>query len=154
MVARPRKWVAPVILVFLKEESSSYGYEIMERLEEEFGFEQISPGSVYRALRQMDKEGLCTSKWEINSSEDGRQTACTLSLRRGKNFWRPGSSRVSSTEGLWTRSHESIGGVERPTLPPSSLCSAATTTPARPKPQKTYLAPQAAAWLGGGKAFP
>src|SRR5215217_4040875 len=64
MVARPRKWVAPVILVFLKEESSSYGYEIMERLQEEFGFEQISPGSVYRTLRQMENEGFCKTEWE------------------------------------------------------------------------------------------
>ena len=46
--------MTPVTLVLLKEESS-YGYEIMERLEEEFGFEQINPGSVYRTLRQMEK---------------------------------------------------------------------------------------------------
>jgi len=49
--------LTPLILVFLKEESS-YGYEIMERLEEEFGFEQINPGSVYRTLRRMENEGL------------------------------------------------------------------------------------------------
>ena len=62
--ARPTRWLIPVTLVFLKEESS-YGYEIMERLEgEEFGFEQINPGSVYRTLRQMEKEGLCESEWE------------------------------------------------------------------------------------------
>ncbi len=40
--ARPKKWLTPVTLVLLQEENS-YGYEIMERLEEEeFGFEQIS----------------------------------------------------------------------------------------------------------------
>ena len=61
--ARPRNWLTPVTLVLLKEESSN-GYEIMERLEEEFGFEQISPATVYRTLRQMEKEGLCTSEWE------------------------------------------------------------------------------------------
>jgi PadR family transcriptional regulator PadR len=65
--ARPRNWLTPVILVLLKEESS-YGYEIMERLEEEFGFEQINPGSVYRTLRQMEKEGLCESEWEISAN--------------------------------------------------------------------------------------
>ena len=64
--ARPRKWLTPLILVLLKEESS-YGYEIMERLEEEFGFEQINPGTVYRTLRQMEKEGLCESEWEIST---------------------------------------------------------------------------------------
>jgi PadR family transcriptional regulator PadR len=67
--ARPRNWLTPVTLVLLKEESS-YGYEIMERLEEEFGFEQINPGSVYRTLRQMENEGICESEWEF-SAEDG-----------------------------------------------------------------------------------
>ena len=50
-------------LVLLKEESS-YGYEILERLEEEFGFEQISAGSLYRTLRRTEKEGLSKSEWE------------------------------------------------------------------------------------------
>ncbi len=61
--ARPKRWLTPITLVFLKEESS-YGYEIMERLAEEFSFEQINPGSVYRTLRQMENEGLCESAWE------------------------------------------------------------------------------------------
>jgi PadR family transcriptional regulator PadR len=65
--ARPRNWLTPVVLVLLKEESS-YGYETMERLEEEFGFEQINPGSVYRTLRQMEQEGLCESEWESSAN--------------------------------------------------------------------------------------
>jgi len=52
--ARPRRWLIPVAVVLLKEESS-YGYELMERIEQEFGFEQINLGSVYRVLRQMEK---------------------------------------------------------------------------------------------------
>jgi PadR family transcriptional regulator, regulatory protein PadR len=68
--ARPRKWLTPVALVLLKEESS-YGYELMEQLEEEFGFEQINPGSVYRALRQMENEGLCSSEWDVRAEEGG-----------------------------------------------------------------------------------
>jgi DNA-binding PadR family transcriptional regulator len=41
--------------LFLLQEESSYGYELMERIKEEFGFEEINAGSVYRALRQMEK---------------------------------------------------------------------------------------------------
>jgi len=65
--ARPRNWLTPVTLVLLREESS-YGYELMERLEE-FGFEQISVGSLYRTLRRTEKEGLSES--ETESSEGG-----------------------------------------------------------------------------------
>ena len=68
--ARPRKWLTPVALVLLKEENS-YGYELMERIEEEFGFEQINPGSVYRTLRRMENEGLCSSVWDVLCAEEG-----------------------------------------------------------------------------------
>jgi PadR family transcriptional regulator len=68
--ARPRRWLTPVTLVLLKEESS-HGYELMERMEEEFGFEEINPGSVYRTLRQMETEGLCESEWETSSARGG-----------------------------------------------------------------------------------
>src|SRR5215211_6954006 len=70
--ARPRNWLTPVALVLLKEESS-YGYEILERLEEEFGFEQISAGSLYRSLRQTEKEGLCKSEWETSEGGAARR---------------------------------------------------------------------------------
>ena len=68
--ARPRKWLTPVTLVLLEEEPS-HGYELMERMEEEFGLEQINPGSVYRTLRQMENEGLCQSEWDPPSSTKG-----------------------------------------------------------------------------------
>jgi len=68
--ARPKRWLIPVTLVLLEDENS-YGYELMERIEEEFGFEQINPGSVYRALRQMEKEGLCSSEWDVRAEEGG-----------------------------------------------------------------------------------
>ncbi len=66
-----------VVLVWLREENYSYSYEIMERLAEEFGFEQINSGSVYRTLRQMENEGLCKYEWE--SSEGGlARSRCEL----------------------------------------------------------------------------
>jgi PadR family transcriptional regulator PadR len=65
--ARPHKWLTPLTLVLLEEERS-HGYELMKRIEEEFGFEQINPGSVYRTLRQMENQGLCQSEWDTSSS--------------------------------------------------------------------------------------
>ena len=68
--ARPRRWLTPVTLVLLEGERS-HGYELMRRMEEEFGFEQINPGLVYRTLRQMEHEGLCRSEWETPATEGG-----------------------------------------------------------------------------------
>ena len=58
-------------LVLLREESS-YGYEIMERLEQ-FSFEQISAGTLYRTLRRMEQEGLCKSAWERSEGGPARR---------------------------------------------------------------------------------
>jgi PadR family transcriptional regulator, regulatory protein PadR len=69
---RPRNWLVPVALVTLREKSS-HGYELMERIEE-FGFEEINPGTVYRTLRQMENEGLCNSEWETS----GMGPACRV----------------------------------------------------------------------------
>ena len=68
---RPKNWLTPVALVILREESS-YGYELMERLEQ-FGFEQISAGTLYRTLRQMEQEGLCSSEWETPQGGPARR---------------------------------------------------------------------------------
>ena len=68
---RPRNWLTPVTLVLLREESS-YGYELMERLEQ-FGFEQIRAGTLYRTLRRTDKEGLSKSEWDTSEGGPARR---------------------------------------------------------------------------------
>jgi PadR family transcriptional regulator len=68
---RPTNWLTPVALVILREESS-YGYELMERLEE-FGFAEINPGTLYKTLRQMENEGLCESEWETSEGGPARR---------------------------------------------------------------------------------
>src|SRR5215208_8236562 len=69
--ARPRNWLTPVALVLLREESS-YGYELMERLEE-FGFEQIRAGTLYRTLRRTEQEDLSKSEWETPRGAPARR---------------------------------------------------------------------------------
>ena len=68
---RPRSFLVPVILLTLRE-WNSYGYELMERTAA-FGFEAINPGTLYRTLRQMEKDGLCESKWETSSGGPARR---------------------------------------------------------------------------------
>src|SRR5215207_6932835 len=68
---RPRDWLTPVALVLLREESS-YGYELMERLEQ-FGFEQVRAGTLYKTLRRMEQEGLCRSAWETSEGGPARR---------------------------------------------------------------------------------
>lgn len=63
--ARPRNWLVPVILLSLRE-CTSYGYKLMEQAAI-FGFGAMNPGTLYRTLRHMEKEGLCESEWDTTN---------------------------------------------------------------------------------------
>jgi len=69
--ARPRNWLVPVILLALRE-WNSYGYELMER-SAKFGFEAMNPGTLYRTLRQMEKDGVVKSEWETSKGGPARR---------------------------------------------------------------------------------
>ena len=68
---RPRNWLVPVILLALRE-WNSYGYELMER-SAKFGFEAMNPGTLYRTLRQMEKDGVVKSEWETSKGGPARR---------------------------------------------------------------------------------
>ena len=83
--ARPREWLTPVTLLLLKEENS-HGYELMKRMEEEFGFEEMNPGSVYRTLRRMENEGLCSSEWDVSDAEGGVPRRVYAITKTGESY--------------------------------------------------------------------
>jgi PadR family transcriptional regulator PadR len=62
---KPRSWLVPVILLTLRE-CASYGYELMEQTAK-FGAEAMNPGTYYRTLRNMEKDGLCESEWDTTN---------------------------------------------------------------------------------------
>ena len=76
----------PVILVTLRE-WNSYGYELMERAAA-FGFEAMNPGTLYRTLRHMEKDGLCVSKWETSKGGPARRVySITEAGEAYLDFW-------------------------------------------------------------------
>lgn len=69
--ARPKNWMVPFLLLSLRE-WNSYGYELMERMTA-FGFGAMNPGTLYRALRQMEKDGMVQSTWETSGDGPARR---------------------------------------------------------------------------------
>jgi PadR family transcriptional regulator PadR len=63
--AWPRNWLVPVILLTLRE-CTSYGYKLMEQATA-FGFGAMNPGTLYRTLRHMERDGLCESEWDTTN---------------------------------------------------------------------------------------
>ncbi|CAN5594140.1 poly-beta-hydroxybutyrate-responsive repressor [soil metagenome] len=84
--ARPRNWLVPVILLSLRD-WNSYGYELMERAST-FGFGAMNPGTLYRTLRQMEKDGVVESSWETSRGGPARRMySITDSGRTYLDFW-------------------------------------------------------------------
>jgi PadR family transcriptional regulator, regulatory protein PadR len=68
---RPRNWLVPVTLLTLRD-CTTYGYKLMEQTAK-FGFEAMNPGTYYRTLRNMERDGLCESEWETSRGGPARR---------------------------------------------------------------------------------
>lgn len=66
-----KNWLQPVLLLMLRE-WSSYGYELMEKMTA-FGLAAMNPGTVYRTLRQMEKDGIISSNWDTSTAGPARR---------------------------------------------------------------------------------
>ena len=61
---RPTNWLVPMMLLSIRE-WDSHGYELLERARA-LGFETMNPGTLYRALRRMEEDGVVESSWETS----------------------------------------------------------------------------------------
>lgn len=68
----PRNLLVPYVLLFLKN-WSAHGYQILQTLTL-LGFAAVDPATVYRSLRQMEREGLVSSSWQTGAAGPARRT--------------------------------------------------------------------------------
>src|SRR5260370_41337536 len=66
-----KNWLVPVLLLMLRERSS-YGYELMEKMAT-FGLNAMNPGTFYRTLRQVEKDGMVSSCWDPSEGGPARR---------------------------------------------------------------------------------
>lgn len=66
-----KNWLVPVVLLMLRQ-WNSYGYELMERITA-FGLAAMNPGTFYRILRQMEKDGMVSSSWDTSQNGPARR---------------------------------------------------------------------------------
>ncbi len=67
----PKNYLMAWLLVMLKEHNL-HGYEIMKELRLQFGV-MSEPGSVYRALRQLERDGYISSWWDPKEQGPARR---------------------------------------------------------------------------------
>ncbi len=81
-----RNWIVPVLLLMLRQ-WSSYGYELMERMST-FGLSTMNPGTFYRTLRQMEKDGMVSSTWDTSEAGPAkRRYSITEAGEAYLKFW-------------------------------------------------------------------
>ncbi|MER2000912.1 MAG: poly-beta-hydroxybutyrate-responsive repressor [Lysinibacillus sp.] len=61
----PKNFLIPIMLLHLRD-WNSHGYELMEKVMQ-FGVESVDQGNFYRLLRQLEKDALVTSEWNVTS---------------------------------------------------------------------------------------
>jgi len=76
----------PVLLLMLRQ-WSSYGYELMEKMSN-FGLAAMNPGTFYRTLRQMEKDGMVSSSWDTSEGGPARRVySITDAGEAYLNYW-------------------------------------------------------------------
>lgn len=66
-----KNWLVPILLLMLRQ-WSSYGYELIEKVST-FGLAAMNPGSFYRTLRRMEKDGMVSSNWDTSEGGPARR---------------------------------------------------------------------------------
>jgi PadR family transcriptional regulator len=81
-----KNWLVPVLLLMLRQ-WSSYGYELMEQMST-FGLSAMNPGTFYRTLRQMEKDGMVSSRWDTSEGGPARRIySITDAGEAYLNYW-------------------------------------------------------------------
>lgn len=71
VVGMPRDFLAACLLLLLRQ-WSMHGYRLMQQLLV-LGFAALDPGTVYRTLRQLERDGLIRSHWDLGDAGPARR---------------------------------------------------------------------------------
>ncbi len=81
-----KNWLVPLVLLMLRQ-WNSYGYELMEKMTA-YGLATMNPGTFYRTLRQMEKDGMVCSTWDTSEGGPARRIySITATGEAYLKFW-------------------------------------------------------------------
>ena len=81
-----KNWLVPILLLMLRQ-WSSYGYQLMEKMST-FGLAAMNPGTFYRTLRQMEKDGMVSSNWDTSEGGPARRVYSITDVGEAYlNYW-------------------------------------------------------------------
>lgn len=105
----PRGFAGPFLLLLLAERPS-HGYDLLERFAE-LGAPSVDPGTLYRALREMERRRLVASRWEASASGPARRTyRLTRSGERELKEWVARLGESQRIVAQYLRRYEALAG--------------------------------------------
>jgi len=72
----PRSWLTPYLLMLMRS-WQGYGYELVRQLAM-FGFGWVDPGTVYRALRELERDDHVMSHWDTSNGSGPARRVYTI----------------------------------------------------------------------------
>jgi PadR family transcriptional regulator PadR len=127
---QPRSWLQPFLLLAL-EQWQSHGYELIRRMSA-FGFEALDRGSVYRTLRQLEKDGLVVSGWD--TSKDGPARRLYTLTDAGRDYL---NTCAASLRGYQVMLNQFFSLYPTPAAPPSDEAAVAEEATSGDDPART-----------------
>ncbi|MGQ9523282.1 MAG: PadR family transcriptional regulator [Armatimonadota bacterium] len=74
MPARLPRLLEPALLLALAESGERHGYELLAAVNQmELAENEVDPGAVYRALRQLESDGYLVSSWHTGETGPARR---------------------------------------------------------------------------------
>src|SRR6266566_8349439 len=97
-----KNWLVPILLLMLRQ-WSSYGYELMEKMST-FGLVAMNPGTFYRTLRQMEKDGMVSSSWDTSEAGPAKRVySITAAGEAYLKFWTESLDQYQKMMGTFFR---------------------------------------------------
>jgi len=100
--AAPRDLLTAYMLLLLRN-WSMHGYQLMHQMLDTFGYQPADPGSIYRQLRQLERQGFIRSNWETGEAGPARRTyTLTEAGDAFLNTWAAAIEEYQKTLKFWT----------------------------------------------------
>src|SRR5579871_5410498 len=97
----PRDLLTAYLLLLLRN-WNMHGYQLMKQLMQ-FGYQPTDPGSIYRQLRQLERQGFIRSSWETGESGPARRTyTLTDAGNAFLNAWAAAIENYQKTLKFWS----------------------------------------------------
>lgn len=97
----PRDLLTAYLLLLLRN-WNMHGYQLMQQLML-FGYQPTDPGSIYRQLRQLERQGFIRSNWETGDAGPARRTyTLTDAGNAFLNAWASAIENYQKTLKFWS----------------------------------------------------